>query len=108
MAQRVVVQLIDDLDQGPATSTVSFGLDGREYTIDLNDKHAAELREALAPYVKVARKAGKRTGSAAARSVVSDFDPAAVRAWASSNGIKVSTRGRIPATVVEKYHAAGY
>ena len=30
----------------------------QEYEIDLNEEHAAKLREALAPYVAAARRAG--------------------------------------------------
>ena len=34
-------------------------------------------------------------------------DNRAVRAWARSNGIELSPRGRIPADVVERFRAAG-
>jgi len=47
MAQKVHITLEDDLDGGDATETVSFGLDGRSYEIDLNDKNAGKLRKAL-------------------------------------------------------------
>jgi hypothetical protein len=106
MAQRVLVELFDDIDQTPATTTVEFGLDGLSYAIDLNDAHAAELRAVLEPYAQAGRRAG--TWRAATTRTVVSFDPAAVRAWADSNGIVVSKRGRIPASVVERYHAAGY
>ncbi|MCL2803083.1 MAG: Lsr2 family protein [Micrococcales bacterium] len=109
MAQRVVVELLDDIDQTPATSTVNFGLDGKIYTIDLNSDHAAELRGLLDKYVAAGRKVGThRSALRPSKRQHDDFDPAAVRAWASSNGIPVSTRGRVPAKVVAKYHAAGY
>ena len=48
MAQKVQVLLVDDLDGSEASSTISFGLDGTDYEIDLNASHAAELRAALA------------------------------------------------------------
>ena len=35
MAQKVNVQLVDDLDGSTAESTVEFGLDGVHYAIDL-------------------------------------------------------------------------
>ncbi len=60
-AQEVIEKLIDDLDGSEATETVTFGLDGTTYEIDLNKKNAAALREALEPYVKAARK-GRSTG----------------------------------------------
>ncbi|MDR2373758.1 MAG: Lsr2 family protein [Bifidobacteriaceae bacterium] len=99
MAQRVVVEFLDDLDRSPAATTVEFSLDGIAHTIDLNEAHAAELRGFLETYVNAGRRAGGKTAG---------FDPAAVRAWADSNGVKVSKRGRIPAAVIDRYHAAGY
>ena len=62
MAQKTIVQLIDDLDQGAAEETVSFGLDGANYEIDLSAKNAAKVRDALAVYVANARRSG-RTGA---------------------------------------------
>ena len=58
MAQKVQVQLIDDLDGSEADGAVRFGLDGTEYEIDLSAGHAQELRGALARYVGAARRAG--------------------------------------------------
>ena len=63
MAQKVHIVLEDDLDGSDATQTVTFGLDGTSYEIDLNDKNAAALRDAMATYVGHARKvAGSRRG----------------------------------------------
>ena len=64
MAQKVQTLLVDDLDGSEANSTISFGLDGTDYEIDLNAAHAAELRAALAEYVG----AGRKVGSAQRRS----------------------------------------
>jgi hypothetical protein len=60
MAQKVFTQLIDDLDGGDAVETVSFGLDGREYEIDLNSDHADGLRGVFEPFVSAARRTGGR------------------------------------------------
>jgi hypothetical protein len=110
MAQRTIVQLTDDLDGSEANETVSFSLDGVSYTIDLNDNNAAELREALAPYVAAARRDGGRTRrgnvthiSSGRRRSSGDVDPKTVRAWAAENGIAISARGRIPADIVARY-----
>ncbi|WP_342365716.1 MULTISPECIES: Lsr2 family protein [Plantibacter] len=60
MAQRMITTLIDDLDgvelARGSGETVRFGLDGRDYEIDLSDHNAAELREVLAPYVGAGRR----------------------------------------------------
>lgn len=113
MAQRVVTHLEDDIDGGDATETVAFGLDGTQYEIDLNDDNAAKLRDALAPYLGAARRAGgggrggrSNARSAAPRQRSGDSDAGAIRAWAESNGIEVSARGRISADLREKYEAA--
>ncbi len=107
MAQRVVVETLDDVDGEPATETVRFGLDGTSYEIDLTGAHAAELRNALASYLAVARRETRLSKPARQTSVVVDVDPTAVRAWARSNGIAVSPRGRLSASVVEQFRAAG-
>ena len=49
MAQQTIVRFIDDLGGLEASGTVAFGLDGRNYQIDLSDENAAKLREAIAP-----------------------------------------------------------
>jgi hypothetical protein len=108
MAQKVNIVLVDDLDGTEATETVSFGLDGTTYEIDLNDANAASLREALSGYVGHARKVtggGRRTrrssGGSASSSNTKD-----VREWAKSQGMEVSERGRISADVQQAYDAA--
>ena len=106
MASKTTVELIDDVDGKPAAETVAFGLDGVTYEIDLSEKNARALRKAVEDYVASAR----RTGGRKARSttvVATGVDNRAVRAWAASNGIELSARGRIPAEIIEKYRAAG-
>ena len=106
MAQRVTIVLEDDLDGSSADETVTFALDGTTYEIDLNAKNAGKLRDALAPYVGHARKAGRRaSGRSTARSG-SKRDVTEVREWARANGHKVSDRGRISAEVQAAYDKA--
>jgi hypothetical protein len=109
MVQKVVVELTDDLDGGKAAETVTFGLDSRVYTIDLNAKNARALRKTLAPYVESGRRvrtggAGRgRTRTSAAQPGPSTQD---VREWARSQGIQVADRGRIPSDLTAKFQAA--
>ena len=49
MAQRIVTELTDDTNGKPADETVTFGLDGRDFEIDLTSKNATALRKALDP-----------------------------------------------------------
>ena len=106
MAQKVHIVLEDDLDGSPATETVSFGLDGKTYEIDLNDKNAGKLRDALAQYVGAARAVGGSGRGPPSSST--NLGPSAreVRDWARSNGHKVPDRGRIPADVRSAFDAA--
>jgi hypothetical protein len=120
MAQRTIVQLTDDLD-GKAIDdgkgeTVTFAIDGTDYEIDLGDKNAKGMRDALAKYVGAARKvtgrssATRRSGTSGSRSRASggrDYDPSEVREWAKSRGIEVNDRGRVPATLVTQFKEAG-
>jgi hypothetical protein len=109
VAQKVQVQLIDDLDGSEADGTVRFGLDGTEYEIDLSAGHAQELRGALARYAGAARRAGgggRRPARAGRRAPASALDPTEVREWAKAQGIEVKDRGRVPAELVVKFEAA--
>jgi Lsr2 len=107
MAQRVQVVLEDDLDGGKADETVTFGLDGTTYEIDLSKKNAAKLRDALGAYVGAGRRvAGRRGGGRGRGRGRSASDSADIRAWARANGYEVSERGRISAEVREAYNAA--
>ncbi len=105
-----MVILVDDLNGNLADATIRFGLDSRQYELDLTDANAEELRELFTRYISVARKvSGGRRGTAAGpvKAAFTAVDPAAVRAWAKGNGVDVSPRGRIKAAVLEAYRAAG-
>jgi Lsr2 len=107
MAQKVHIVLEDDLDGSDATQTVTFGLDGTSYEIDLNEKNAAALRDALAKYVGHGRKVtGTRRGRRSSAASNSAHSAKEIRDWARSNGHKVPERGRIPATVKEAFESA--
>lgn len=105
MAQKVNIILIDDLDDSEAAETVRFGLDGSNYEIDLNEKNAKKLRDALAPYVAAGRKVTAKRGRGASK-VASTHTAREIRDWARSNGYDVPDRGRIPANVREAFEAA--
>lgn len=112
MAQRTIVKFVDDLDGAELPEgdgqTVRFAIDGFQYEIDLSADNAAQLRATLDRYVHAGRRTGgRRTIGGHTRQVDTDVDPRAVREWASSRGIEVSNRGRIPGDVVAQYRAAG-
>lgn len=115
MAQKVTVTLVDDIDdEVTADETVEFAVDGVTYEIDLSGDNATKLRNDFAMWTGHARKvAGRRRAAKQSsgtgprtRGAADREQSAAVREWARTNGYQVSDRGRIPANVVEAYHAA--
>ena len=109
MAQKIQTLFVDDLDDSEAEGTVRFGLDGTDYEIDLNAKHAQELRDALARYVAAGRRvrASTRQPARSARKTQPNaLNTTEVREWAKAQGIDVKDRGRIPAELVVKFKAA--
>src|SRR3954449_857575 len=105
MAKQIVTLLTDDLDGSEADSTVEFGLDGVNYTIDLSDKNASKLRKVLEPYLAVAARVGRGTTAriptrnASTPSRSNRDQNRAIREWANKNGYEVSERGRIPSSI---------
>jgi hypothetical protein len=113
VAQIREIRLIDDLDGDAADETVEFGVDGKNYEIDLSKDNAEKLRDALAAFVAAARRSGggggRRRGNSAAsapvrRPSIDREQNQAIRDWARKRGMKVSDRGRIPAEVLDAYH----
>ena len=101
MAQKVNVQLVDDVDGSAAESTVEFGLDGVSYAIDLSADNAAQLRDSLTTYLT-----GAAVKNGSAPNTTYRQRNQAIREWARGQGLEVSERGRIPADVVEAYENA--
>jgi hypothetical protein len=109
MAQKTIVELVDDLDGGVAAESVAFSLDGIEYAIDLSTENAKRLRDSLSAYVDKARRVGGRKQRAIGRPAGRTGDKAqnqAIREWARSQGEKISDRGRIPSELVTRFQAA--
>lgn len=105
MAQKTSVVYVDDLTGKEITDndapTVSFSLDGVDYTIDLSDANQEKMRKALAPYIEVATKVSKTKK----KTPPSGTKPAEIRAWAQQNGYDVPERGRIPQEIRDAYEA---
>ena len=92
VAREVIEKLIDDVDGSEAGETITFGLDGDSYEIDLNKKNAAALRKALGPFVAAARRSSealnspRRRAASAAKSkpVTREYDIVRLRQWAGT------------------------
>ncbi len=120
MAQKVRVEVLDDLDGSDASETVAFGLDGVSYEIDLSAENSEALRGAFVRYIQAARRVGGRRArvtlgrstAAIAGSMVDtgqgntrEFNQQ-VREWAAANGYEVAERGRLSGELIEAYMAA--
>jgi len=117
MASKTVVELVDDITGEVADESVRFGLDGIEYTIDLTEANATELRGRLEAFVESAQRVKATKGGTAPRATRTGEKRAnsaqlgreqnqAIREWARSQGEKVSERGRIPAELVTRFQEA--
>lgn len=113
MAERIIRQLIDDIDGSDipdgAGERVEFSLRGSSYQIDLSVANVAKLEKALKPYVDAASKvrgARTRRTKLSTNGKASKEQLTAVREWARANGHAVSDRGRIKAEVFEAFEAA--
>lgn len=111
MARRTIVEVFDDIDGTPLEDggeTISFTVDGVEYTIDLNKKNARDFRKKLDYYIEHStRVGGRKTRATKARA----SDPNApsskeIREWAIESGYEVPARGRLPQSLVDEYVAA--
>jgi hypothetical protein len=112
VAQRVV--LTDDLDGSEATQTLNYTVDGQEYEIDLSEENVQRFHEALEPFVSVSRQVTRQTaptrrgrGDGRRRSGASGRDDIPqIRAWAESQGMDVSARGRVRKRIIDAYDEA--
>jgi len=97
MAKLTVVKIIDDFDgsESPDAETVTFGIDGTNYEIDLSPENSEKLRAALAPFVEKARPVTVTSRKSGTVTRIPS-NAGTIRAWAKSQNIEVSERGRIP------------
>lgn len=100
MARRDVTQFFDDLDNSPINEedleVVRFGVNGKNYILDLSHANAEKFHAALAPYIEAARPAQATTPKRT--------DPREVREWAKKQGIEVAKRGKIPSEIIDAYN----
>ncbi len=116
MATQTTTTLVDDIDGTDATDTYVFGIDGTWYEIDLNEKNAKKLNEALSTFVAAGRRGearGARTrgrqakaGRPAGRTSPDREQTTAIRNWARSQGLTVSDRGRLSQSIIDQFESA--
>ena len=109
MAQKVSVTFACDYDSKEIPDgehlTRAFSLDGRDYEIDLCEKHSQKFDEVVKRFADRARKVSTKMGRTKRRTTAHRRRSAEIRAWAKHSDMEVSDRGRIPAQVITKYEA---
>ncbi len=120
MAKRTTVTLIDDIDhKSPAAETITFGIDGKLYEIDLSKRHAREFRKTVSPFVAAARRSDDKAPRPRAprpRAVrprpsrrgdgLTREERVAIRQWADDNDVRASRRGLMGLDVIARYNDA--
>jgi hypothetical protein len=112
MAPRTI--LTDDLDGSEGAQTLHYTVDGQEYEIDLSEENVQRFHAALEPFVSKSRQVERQAaparrgrGDGRRRSGASGRDDIPqIRAWAESQGMDVSARGRVKKEIIEAYDQA--
>lgn len=111
MVRKVEIALFDDFTGEPAHRTVAIGFNESWFELDLTDANADQVIETLVRWSAAGRKrteAATRAEAGAGAGLVkrtrAERDRAtAIRAWAQSEGMDVSPRGRIAKNVIHAY-----
>jgi hypothetical protein len=134
MAERIIRQLIDDVDGSEIPDgrgeRLEFSVRGVTYRMDLSAANVAKFDKALKPFIDAAAKVGAGDSrptkaatngtkaatngtkaatngtKAATNGKTSKEQKAAIRAWGRKNGHRVSDRGRIKDELIEAFVAA--
>ncbi|GAB3947732.1 histone-like nucleoid-structuring protein Lsr2 [Corynebacterium tapiri] len=103
MSRKKITQFYDDLDGTELSEdqlrVVRFGVDGKDYLLDLSPENEKRFFDALEPFLKVA-------SPAAAAEKSDKVNPRDVRAWAAKTGRTVASRGKIPNEIIQAYRDA--
>ncbi len=105
MARNSIVSLIDDISGEPADETVTFGLDGVDYEIDLTNAHARALRSDMVAWADAGRatRALSVLGRRVARVPTDQDERVAIRKWGGLHGYVFLSRGRIKYHIIDAY-----
>lgn len=107
MAKHVTVTLVDDTDERSiADETVSFGLDGFTYEIDLSSKNAKKIRDTVQFWADHARRQPGGRRHVGTKLADQGTDASEVRAWLRERGHEISDRGRIPVPLRKEFDEA--
>lgn len=94
-----VVEVTSDISGETGASTVTYSVNGQQYSIDLTEPEAKEFQELLSPYIAVSA-VGKRRGP---RLRSTPDETAAIRKWAKDTSHTLTPAGRVPASTRQAY-----
>lgn len=111
MAEKIIYQILDDLDGSEISDgggeRVKFALRGVRYQIDLSSANVTKLEKAFKPYIdaasKIEGKSGARPKAKPTGGAIAKGQTADIREWARDRGYAVSDRGRIKTEIVQAY-----
>jgi hypothetical protein len=105
MAKREVFE--SDISGKPDAATVTFGLEGEWYEIDLTDDEKKQLESKLRSYLTKGRKAApKQPEKKRMVPAMTPEEREKIRAWGRENGFDVPEFGRIPKQLQAAYDKA--
>lgn len=107
MATEHLTIVKSDISGTEDAATITFGLGGTWYEIDLTKDEQAELEKSLKTYLKAGRKATPKQPEK--RKVVPETTAEQreqIRAWAQGAGFEVPARGRIPKEIIAAWNKA--
>lgn len=113
MAVEMIRKLICDVgERHEASSTLSFGLSGQLYEVDLCDRHAKDFDKDMNKWMTAGRRAQqaqrKRRVSTGAVTATAQQEAEYARAWAKLTGrFQVKESGRLSPTVLKAWRDAG-
>ncbi|MFB7919289.1 Lsr2 family protein [Streptomyces sp. NPDC056061] len=106
MATETVTVVKSDLTGEADAATVTFGLEGDWYEIDLTDKEKKKLQNLLNTYVSKGRRATKKGEKKKQVPATTAEEREEIRAWGRENDFDVPEFGRIPKVLQKAYDEA--
>ena len=109
MAQKVIVELVDDIDGRPIpeglAETIEFAIDGVGYAIDLGPRTPRPSARLSTATSSTPPEPGDDAPMRDRPGGQTRPRPA-IREWARANGYEIADRGRIPTAIVQAHHDA--
>ncbi|MFG1857465.1 Lsr2 family protein [Actinomadura geliboluensis] len=104
MVTRSIVE--SDLSGKAEATTITFGLGGVWYEIDLTPNEEKKLASSLKTYIEAGRKVEEKPERVRQVPETTVEKREEIRAWARKEGFEITNRGRIPRRVMAAYEDA--